>query len=102
MNIELIKKKRVGRLVRVSGPSGEFLVEYDGSGNGFESVLVNGEVVARAWSRVRMVPHFSFPVGPYAGVITIRTKLWRDLLGPILGRLEAFRLELDGRVVYED
>jgi hypothetical protein len=102
MNVELLKKTRVGRLLRVRVPSGDFMVEYSGYGFGFESVVVDGKIAARATSWVRMVPRFDFPVGPHAGVIKIRTRLWRDLLGPLLGRLESFQFELDGQLIYQD
>lgn len=102
MKAELIKKRRMGRLLRVITHSGEFVVEYNGYGIGHESVLVDKKVAARAISWVRAVPRFNFAVGPHLGLITIETRLWRDLLAPILGRLESFRFELDGHVVYED
>ena len=102
MDVELLKKTRVGRILRLSAPSGEYTVEYSGYGVGYESVLVDGAVVARERSWVKMVPRFEFPIGPHAGVIRIETKLWRDLLGPLIGRLESFVLEVDSEVVYED
>ena len=102
MHAVLVSKRRVGRVLRVTVPSGEFTVEYSGYGIGYESVLVDGERVARESSPVRMVPRFEFAVGPHQGVIRISTKLWRDLLGPIVGRLESFTFELDGKILYHD
>ena len=102
MDVELLKKTRVGRILRLSTPSGGYTVEYSGYGAGCESVLVDGAVVSRKRSWVKMVPRFEFPIGPHAGVIRIETKLWRDLLGPFIGRLESFVLEVDSKVVYED
>ena len=102
MTAELIQKTRVGRVLRVALPSGEYTVEYNGYGFGSESVLVNGKVVARQVSLARMVPRFEFAVGPHSGVIEIHIKLWRDLLGPLFGKLESFTFELDGQVLYED
>ena len=102
MDVELLKKTRVGRILRLSAPSGEYTVEYNGYGIGCESVLVDGAVVAREQGLVKMVPRFEFPIGPHAGVIRIETKLWRDLLGPLAGRLESFVLQVDNEVVYED
>jgi hypothetical protein len=95
-------KTRVGRVLSVQLPSGHYTVLYSGYGFGYESVSVNGEIVARETSRLRMVPRFEFAVGPHTGVIQIQTKLWRDLFGPILGRLESFSFEVDGQVLYED
>ena len=102
MDVELLKKTRVGRILRLCAPSGEYTVEYNGYGVGGESVLVDGAVVAQERSWVKMVPRFEFPIGPHTGVIRIETKLWRDLLGPLIGRLESFALEVDNEVVYED
>jgi hypothetical protein len=102
MHANLLRKTRVGRMLRLTVPSGEYTVTYNGYGLGHESVVVNEKVVARERSWVRMVPRFEFAVGPHACVIRIRTKLWRDLLGPFLGKLESFALEVDGEVVYED
>ena len=102
MDVELLKKTRVGRILRLCTPSGEYTVEYNGCGAGYESVLVDGAVVARERGLVKMVPRFEFPIGPHAGVIRIETKLWRDILGPLIGRLESFVLEVDSEVLYED
>jgi hypothetical protein len=102
MTVELTRKTRVGRVLSVQLPSGHYKVQYNGYGIGGESVLVNGEIVARQTSWLRMVPRFEFAVGPHVGVIQIQTKLWRDLLGPILGRLESFSFRVDGQVLYED
>jgi len=102
MDVELLKKTRVGRVLRISAPSGQYTVEYSGYGLGFESVLVDGTVVARKRSWAKMVPWFQFPIGPHVGDIHIETKLWLDLLGPFIGRLESFVLEVDNVVVYKD
>ena len=102
MDVQLLKTTRVGRKLKLLTPSDEYLVEYDGYGLGFESVLVDGEVVAKEQSMVRMVPQFDFLIGPHSAVIRIETKLWRDLLAPLVGRLESFVLEVDNKVIYED
>ena len=102
MDVKLLWKTRLDRILRLSAPSGVYTVKYNGYGIGSESVHVNGTVVARERSWVKMIPRFEFPIGPHAGVIRIETKLWRDLLGPFVGRLESFILEVDGEVVYED
>ena len=102
MDVELLKKTRVGRIFRLRAPSGEYKIEYNGYGFGYESVLVNGETVARKKSLVRMIPQFEFPIGPHTGIISIETKLWRDLFCLLIGRLESFILEVDNEVVYED
>ena len=102
MRAELTRKTRVGRVLSVQLPCGHYTVEYSGYGLGYESVLVDGQIVARQISWLRMVPRFEFAVGPHTGVIQIHTSLWRDLLSPILGKLESFSFEVDGRVLYED
>lgn len=102
MDVELLRKARARRIIWLCMPSGEYIVEYNGWGMGYESVLVNRKVVAKEKSMLRMVPRFEFPIGPHTGVIQIETKLWRDMLGPLLGRLESFVLKVDDSVVYED
>jgi hypothetical protein len=102
VTVELIKKTRVGRVLNVKTQNGSFEVVYNGYGIGYESVLVNGQVVSRKASLLKMVPRFEFPLGPHNAVVEIKTTLWRDLLGPVFGRLDCFSLQIDGQPVYQD
>jgi len=102
MTVELTSKTPLSRVLSVQLPSGHYSVQYDGYGEFFESVLVNGEIVAKQTGWLRMVPRFEFALGPHTGVIRIQTKLWREILGPFFGKLESFSFEVDGQVLYED
>ncbi len=58
-------------------------IEYNGRGFGFESVLVDGQIVARQTSLLWYVPHFDFVVptksGDLAGSIDVRVAPWLTL-----------------------
>ena len=98
--VELLVKKPVIRVLRISGPIGSHLVEYRGDGVGSESVWVDKTVAARTASIYRMTPRFDFAIGSRAASIQLRTTWWRDLLPPWFARLEAFMVKIDGEAIY--
>ncbi|MCI0462617.1 MAG: hypothetical protein L0Z62_37175 [Gemmataceae bacterium] len=83
------------RLLEVLTPEGAvFLVEYNGRGMGYESVSVNGELVARSSGPLWFVPRFEFFLGPRRAALEVR-------IGPLLNLLD-LHLLIDGQVVYCD
>jgi hypothetical protein len=94
--IEATLKESSGlrRLLDVVTPEGVFFVEYNGSGMGYETVLVNGRVVCQPHSLLWFVPRFEFRLGRRSAVIEVRVWPWL--------RMSSFRLRIDGELVYEE
>jgi hypothetical protein len=94
--IEVTLKESSGlrRLLDVVTPEGFYFVEYNGSGMGYETVLVNGKVVCQPSSLLWFVPRFEFKLGRRRAVIEVRVWPWL--------RISSFRLRIDGELVYEE
>jgi hypothetical protein len=73
-------------------------VEYSGRGVGFESVRIDGLIVARKTNLLWFVPHFDFvvstPCGDLAGAIDVRVAPWFTI--------SRFSLAIDGKEVYSE
>jgi hypothetical protein len=65
-----------------------FRVEYNGRGSGYESVYVNGHVVAQVRSWLWFVPRFDFKLGSHQAAIEVRVWPWLWL--------RSFQLIVDG------
>lgn len=87
----LIGSGRLRRVVRLD--SGD-VVEYLGSGMGWQGVFVNGELASIEKSFHRFVPHLDFEVaGKNASV---------DVSAGLTMRVKRFRLVVGGNLVYAD
>jgi hypothetical protein len=76
MPATLRQKKWLLREWEVTTPAGVFVVTYSGRGHGYESVRVNGEVVAKKKGFAWFVPSFEFRQARFFGknVTTIKVK----------------------------
>jgi hypothetical protein len=91
------KLSRQGWLFReweVSTPAGDFSVSYSGRGYGFESVWVDGVIVAKTKSVLWYVPRFDFTVGGLPATIEIRVWPWLTL--------RAIRLRVGDQICYTE
>jgi hypothetical protein len=69
-------KKWLLREWDVTTPDGKFVVAYSGRGQAFESVAVDGIVVAKTRSSVWFVPRFDFHLGLLPASIEVRVWPW--------------------------
>ena len=73
----------------------DVVVEYNGRGLGYESVLVNGQLAQRKGGQlVWFVPRFDFALGRRYAYLTVR--VWPWLM------LHSLVLYVDGQCVYVD
>ena len=75
-------------------PVGTFVITYSGRGQGYESVVVNGVVVAKTRSSAWFVPRFDFPLGPLPASVEVRVWPWLVL--------RAVRLRIANEVCYAE
>lgn len=94
LSARLVAKERVYRAIEVDAGSEIFNVEYAGMGDGYECVLVNGEVVAFLRTIFWYQPQFRFRIGNLPA--TIKVKFWPWM------HLRSISLEIDGRIVYSE
>jgi hypothetical protein len=80
------------RVFRVVTPEGCYLVEYNGRGLGYESVLVDGVLVKRLTSLYWFVPRFWFKLGPRNCLMKVRVSPWLSL--------HSVEIWIDGRCVF--
>jgi hypothetical protein len=93
MSARLVHRGWLRRAIDVSLPDGPHVVEYDGTGFGFEQVTVDGAVIRKtSWSW--FVPRFEFKVGGWHGVVEVR--VWPWLM------LRSLVLRVGDRVVYAE
>ena len=102
MEATLVNSTRVTRTLEVTTPTGCHVVEYLGNGAGFESVRVDGQLVARESGRWKMVPRLDFSIGPTPARVEIEAGLLLNLLGVFCGKLSAFRLYVNDQLIYQD
>jgi hypothetical protein len=94
MVTRLLKASWLRRVIEVSTPQGLAVVEYNGRGIGYESVLIDGKVARRVWSGPWFVPHFDFEVLGRPASVDVRVWPWlgiRDLV-----------LQIDGKAIYAE
>lgn len=78
----------------VALPAGNFRVAYSGRGQGYESVSVDGVLVAKTRSVFWYVPRFEFTIGGLLALVEIR--VWPWLM------LRAIRLSIGGGIFYTE
>ena len=78
----------------VATPAGDFVVKYSGRGLGYESVAVNGTVVAKTKSHAWFVPKFEFHLAELPASLEVR--VWPWFL------LRAIRLRVGEEVCYSE
>lgn len=90
----LRRKKWLLREWDVVTPAGTFIVTYSGRGQCYESVVVDGAIVARTRSSMWFVPRFDFRLGPLPASIEVRVWPWLVL--------RAIRLRIAEEVCYSE
>ncbi len=90
----LTEKKWLYREFNVFTPEGVFDLAYDGTGMGFESVLINGKIVARETSYFWYVPEFDFRLGTQPAKISVSVS-WRLTI-------KRLNFEVNNRVLYSE
>ena len=94
LSAHLAEKGRVYRHIEVDAGDKKFNVEYAGMGDGYECVLVNGDVVAFKNTIFWYQPEFQFRIGTLPAVIKVRVWPWMYL--------RSISLEIDGRIIYSE
>lgn len=97
---ELLQRNKFVRVVLITCPEGLWEVTYNGRGMGFETVHVNGVDVARRSGSGRMSQRYEFRLGERCVALSVAVPWWCELLP--LGDLNFVRLEIDGKIVYEE
>jgi hypothetical protein len=93
MSARLISRGWLRRVIEVPLPDGRHLVEYDGSGLGYEQVSVDGRVIRkRSWCW--FAPRFEFKLGGWPSVVDVEIWPWLTL--------RSLRLRVGDRVVYAE
>jgi hypothetical protein len=82
------------RVLEVSTPQGDYVVEYNGRGIGYETVYVNGAIAVRQRSLAWFVPRFRFALGEYIAVLEVR--VWPWLM------LRELSLRVEGGLLYAE
>jgi len=100
MNATLTKKSRFGRILRVATPQGDFTIEYNGYGIGYESVLVDDQVAAKRSGWGKMSHRYEFMIGSARAALTVAIPRWCEVI-PVCN-LSGFTLEIDGEVIYAE
>jgi hypothetical protein len=94
MTATLRKKKWLLREWDVTTPAGKFMVTYSGRGQAYESVAVDGAIVAKTRSSLWFVPRFDFQLGPLPASVEVRVWPWLVL--------RAIRLRIADEVCYSE
>jgi hypothetical protein len=71
-----------------------YRVEYNGWGMGYESVIVNGEVVARFGTMTAMVPKFDFVLDQQPVTLLLNANIW--------GKIYTMQLQIADHIVYSE
>src|SRR5918997_6287706 len=90
----LIEKKWLFRRLNVVTPDGIFEVAYDGTGAGYESVLIDGNLAVKTISYLWYVPEFNFQIGSLPANIQVRIS-WK------LG-ISFFSLTVNGQQLFSE
>lgn len=90
----LIEKHRLTRSFSVVTGEGVFEVAYNGTGFGYEEILVNGETARRTGSFWWYVPKFEFFIGNLPSSVLVS-------VSPLM-KISKFTLLIDGRIVYRE
>src|SRR5215475_3007324 len=97
--VALIQRSRLRRVLKVSTVHGEFTVDYNGYGIGYESVLVDGKLAAEWRGVFRKMSHqYEFFIGPSKAMLSVVLPAWGELIP--LCNFRLFSLELDGQCIY--
>lgn len=93
LDVRVVERGWLRRLVLIDAPSGRFTLEYDGRGMGHESIYVNGELAARDVGTIWFVPRFEFSMGPHRVEVKIRCWPWF--------KIRRLTVTVDGRVAFD-
>jgi hypothetical protein len=90
----LLHRSWLRRIIEVSTPEGNHVIEYNGRGIGFEPVHVDNRLTARKVSLLWFVPCFRVPLGRYH--VHIEVRVWPWLM------IRRFALFVDGELVFDE
>ena len=76
LECHLLETRWLYRRFEVVTPEGQFIVEYDGRGMGYESIRVNGIEAVRLPSYLWYVPRFEFMIGTIPAILEVRVWIW--------------------------
>jgi hypothetical protein len=93
MSARLIKRGWLYRAIEVPLPDGCHVVEYNGTGLGYERVSFDGSVICRTSLRW-FVPRFEFKLGGWPARIDVRVWPWLAL--------RSLTLRVGDRIVYAE
>lgn len=91
---ELVERKWLYRVVKLTTSRGVFKITYFGKGMGYECVFVNDELVSKKDSHLWYVPKFDFTVEGMRVSVNIRFYPWFTI--------RKFWIEINDRVVYSE
>ena len=94
MECKLKKKAWLYRLFEVVTPEGQFKVEYNGRGMGFERVLVGDEVADSKQTVYWFAPKFEFLIGSLPAVLEVRVWIWLQI--------KSVKLTVAGQVLHAE
>lgn len=75
----LIERSRLTRKFNVVTNEGLYEVVYDGTGMGYEQIVVNNEIACRTTSYLWYVPKFEFGIGSAPARVEVGISLWLQI-----------------------
>lgn len=94
VRVELVEKRWLYRSIKLITTGGAHNVTYYGRGEGYECVLLDGQVVSKMQSMLWYAPKFQFRLGSMD--VTVNVRVWPWLT------IRKFWVEVDGRSVYAE
>jgi len=90
----LIEQSRLVRKFNVITNEGLYEVIYNGTGMGYEEIIVNGEIACRTNSYLWYVPQFEFLIGNTSAKVEVSVSVWM--------KIQHFNLIIAGVSVYSE
>jgi len=90
----LIEKRRLVREFNVITSEGVFEVIYDGTGIGYEEIIVHNQTASRKKSYLWYVPEFEFYIGKLSAKVEVGVS--------VLLKINRFNLTISGENVYSE
>ncbi len=90
----LIEKRRLVRIFNVVTSDGVFEVIYNGTGMGYEEIIVDDQIAVRTSSYFWYVPKFEFLIGRASARVEVGISFWLEI--------NQFNLIIAGESVYSE
>jgi len=94
ISAQLVNRGWLYRALEVRTPEAVYRVTYSGRGLGYESVSVNGKLVAAKASGIWFTPEFSFPLGSRQALVKVSVWAWMAI--------RSFELVVDGVSIHSE